>query len=237
VRRGSIVQLVLIGVVAGGIASAVALIPNWLPPAASREAGRIDFVFWFVTGICIFVFAIVAAVTVMAVWKFRAKPDDDSDGPPIHGHTGLEIVWTAIPALLVTSIAIVSAIVLAKDDAAGSNPLRVNVTAQQFAWTFAYPQFGNKKSAVLRLPVHRSVVLTMTAKDVIHSFWVPEFRQKQDVVPGIHPTLHITPTKIGTYPVICTELCGLGHALMRSRTVVMRPDEFQRWASAKGAGP
>ena len=128
-RRGSIVQLIVIGVLAGGIASAVALIPNWLPPAASREAGRIDFVFWFVTGICIFVFSIVAAVSVFAVWKFRAKPDDDSDGPPIHGHTGLEILWTAVPTLLVTSIAIVSAIVLAKDDAQGANPLRIDVTA------------------------------------------------------------------------------------------------------------
>ena len=102
-RRGSIVQLVLIGVVAGGIASALALIPNWLPPAASDEAGRIDFVFWFVTGICIFIFAIVAAVSTYAVLNFRRKPDDDTDGPPIHGHTGLEITWTAIPAILVTA--------------------------------------------------------------------------------------------------------------------------------------
>ena len=235
-RRGSIVQLVLIGVVAGGIATAVALIPNWLPPSASDEAGRIDFVFWFVTGICIFIFAIVAAVIAYAVLRFRVKPDDDTDGPPIHGHTGLEIAWTAIPAVLVTAIAIVSAIVLAKDDAAGSNPLRVNVTAQQFYWSFSYPQFGNKKSSVLRLPVDRSVVLRMTAKDVIHSFWVPEFRQKQDVVPGIHPTLHITPNRVGTYPVICTELCGLGHALMRSRAIVMEPDAFRRWAGGKGPG-
>jgi len=116
VRRGSIVQLIVIGVLAGAIASAFALIPNWLPEPASKEAGRIDFVFWFVTGICIFVFSIVAAVSVFAVWKFRAKPDDDSDGAPIHGHTGLEIAWTAVPTLLVTSIAVVSAIVLAKDE-------------------------------------------------------------------------------------------------------------------------
>ena len=233
-RRGSIVQLIVIGVVAGAIASAFALIPGWLPESASREAGRIDFVFWFVTGICIFVFSIVAAVTVFAVWKFRAKPDDDSDGPPIHGHTGLEIAWTAVPTLLVTSIAIVSAIVLAKDDAQGADPLRVDVTAQQFFWSYSYPEFGNKQSDVLRLPVDRSIVLRMTSKDVIHSFWVPEFRQKQDVVPGIHPTLHITPTRVGTYPVICTELCGLGHALMRSRVIVMNPDAFQKWASQKG---
>jgi cytochrome c oxidase subunit II len=234
VRRGSIVQLIVIGVLAGAIASAVALIPNWLPPSASDEAGRIDFVFWFVTGICIFIFSLVAAVSVMAVWKFRAKPDDDSDGPPIHGHTGLEIVWTAVPALLVTAIAIVSAVVLAKDDAAGSNPLRVDVTAQQFFWSYSYPDYDNKESSVLRLPVNRSVVLHMTAKDVIHSFWVPEFRQKQDLVPGIHPTLHITPNKVGTYPVVCTELCGVGHALMRSRVVVLEPGEFETWASKKG---
>jgi cytochrome c oxidase subunit 2 len=234
VRRGSIVQLFVVGVLAAAVASAVALIPDWLPKSASDEAGRIDFVFWFVTGICIFVFAIVAAVSVLAVVKFRAKPDDDSDGPPIHGHTGLEILWTAVPTLLVTAIAIVSAIVLAKDDAAGANPLRVNVYAQQFFWSYSYPGYGNKESSVLRLPVNRSVVLRMTAKDVIHSFWVPEFRQKQDVVPGIHPTLHITPNKLGTYPVICTELCGVGHGLMRSRVVVMEPDAFERWATRKG---
>jgi cytochrome c oxidase subunit 2 len=234
VRRGSIVQLIVIGVLAGAIASLFALIPGWLPQPASREAGRIDFVFWFVTGICIFVFSIVAAVSVYAVWKFRAKPDDDSDGPPIHGHTGLEIMWTAVPTLLVTAIAVVSAIVLAKDDAQGANPLRINVSAQQFFWTYRYPGYGNKESDILRLPVNRSVVLRLTSKDVIHSFWVPEFRQKQDVVPGIHPTLHITPDRVGTYPVICTELCGLGHALMRSRVIVMQPDAFEQWASKQG---
>jgi cytochrome c oxidase subunit 2 len=234
VRRGSIVQLIVVGVLAAAIASAVALIPDWLPKSASDEAGRIDFVFWFVTGICIFVFAIVAAVSVLAVVKFRAKPDDDSDGPPIHGHTGLEILWTAVPTLLVTAIAIVSAVVLAKDDAAGANPLRVNVYAQQFFWSYSYPGYGNKDSSILRLPVDRSIVLRMTAKDVIHSFWVPEFRQKQDVVPGIHPTLHITPNKVGTYPVVCTELCGLGHGLMRSRVIVMEPEAFERWATRRG---
>ena len=180
-------------------------------------------------------FAIVAAVLAYSVLKFRAKPDDDSDGPPIHGNTGLEIAWTAVPTALVVAIAIVSGIVLAKDDAAGANPLRVDVTAQQFFWSYSYPGYGNKKSSVLRLPVGRSVVLRMSSKDVIHSFWVPEFRQKQDLVPGIHPTLHITPNKVGTYPVVCTELCGLGHALMRSRVVVMEPGAFAQWAAKKGS--
>src|SRR6266498_628309 len=235
-RRGAIVQLTLLALIVGGLTTWVALYPVWLPPTASEQADRIDFTFWYVTVICIAIYAIVIAALVYSAWKFRVGPDDDSDGPPVHGHTGLEIAWTALPALLVTAIAIVSAIVLAKDDAAGSNPLRVEVFAQQFAWTYVYPQYGNKKSAVLRLPVNRSVLLRMTAKDVIHSFWVPEFRQKQDLTPGTHPTLHITPNKVGTYPVICTELCGVGHALMRSRAVVMEPDAFRRWASGKGAG-
>ena len=95
VRRGSIVQLVTLGVVIGAAATLVALLVPWLPPDASEERDRIDFVFWFTTAICIAIFALVAAVIVYSVIKFRAGPDDDSDGPPIHGHTGLEIVWTA----------------------------------------------------------------------------------------------------------------------------------------------
>src|SRR5581483_4752211 len=139
-RRGSIVALLGIGVIAAGVAAAVALLLPWLPMDASREAGRIDFVFWFVIAICIAIFALVAAVMIYAVVRFRAQPDDEEDGPPVHGHTGLEITWTAIPFVLVTAIAIVSAIVLSRNDqgAQAKDTLRVNVTAQQFAWTFSY---------------------------------------------------------------------------------------------------
>jgi cytochrome c oxidase subunit 2 len=232
VRRGSIVQLLLFSLVAGGIATAVALLLPWLPTSASQEAGRIDFVYWFVTVICIAIFSVVAAVIVYSVVKFRAAPDDDSDGPPIHGHTALEIWWTAIPAVLVTAIAIVSAVVLARDDAKGANPLTVDVTAQQFAWSFKYP--NGTVSGDLRLPRDRQVVLRLHALDVIHSFWVPEFRQKQDAVPGIVTTVKITPTRLGVYPVICTELCGPGHSLMRSSAVVMPPAGFESWLSGQG---
>ena len=114
-RRGSIVQLVAIGVLCGAGAAAVALLIPWLPDPASKQADRIDFVFWFVTAISIAIFALVAAVIIYALINFRARPDDDEDGPPIHGHTGLEIAWTAVPAALVTAIAIVSAIVLGQN--------------------------------------------------------------------------------------------------------------------------
>jgi cytochrome c oxidase subunit 2 len=228
-RRGAWFQLVLFALVATAGGLALALAPAWLPVAASRERDRIDFVFWFVVGICIFIFAIVSSAMTYMILRFRVRPDDDSDGPPIHGHTGLEIAWTAVPTVLVTAIGIVSAIVLARNDSAGAHPFRVDVTAQQFAWSFSYPDAKGMTAYVLRLPVGRSVLLKFNAKDVIHSFWVPEFGQKQDTVPGLHPTLHITPTKTGTFPVICTELCGLGHAVMRSTVIVMKRDAFDRW--------
>jgi cytochrome c oxidase subunit 2 len=229
VRRGSIVQLVTLGVVIGAAATLVALLVPWLPPNAAEERDGIDLVFWFTTAICIAIFALVGAVILYSVAKFRVRPDDDSDGPPIHGHTGLEIVWTTVPAVLVTAISVISGIVLVQNDRADSGRLNVNVTARQFEWSFSYPEAGNLTSAQLRVPAGRSAKLHLTALDVIHSFWVPEFGQKQDALPGQDTELVITPTKIGTYPVICTELCGLGHALMRTTAIVMTPAAFQTW--------
>ena len=232
-RRGPILSLLGIGTLAGAIATAVAIFLPWLPPVASNERDRIDVLFWFVIAICILIFAIVVAVMLYSVLHFRAAPDDDSDGPPIHGHTGLEIVWTLIPTVLVTAIGIFSAIVIARDDALGKNVLNVNVSAEQFAWSFSYPDNGKVTTGTLRLPVHRSVLLHLTSKDVIHSFWVPEFGQKQDTVPGLDTSLHITPNKVGTYPVICTELCGLGHAVMRTQAIVMTQAAFDKWLQSQ----
>jgi len=232
VRRGSIVQLVLIGAVAGGIAAAVAILVPWLPNWAGDEGERIGFVFWFTTIIAISIFALVAAVIVFSVWKFRVGPDDERDGPPVHGHTGLEIAWTAFPAVLVTAISIVSAVVLAQNSNAGDRPLVVKVVGAQFAWTFTYPD--GKTYGQLRLPVDRSTELQITANDVIHSFWVPELGQKQDAVPGAMNKLVVTPNRTGTFAVICTELCGLGHAIMRTSAIIMGKAEFATWMKAAG---
>jgi cytochrome c oxidase subunit 2 len=240
VRWSQIVQLAVIAVIVGAATTAVAVLIPWLPVNASEQRDGIDFTFWLATGICIFIFAVVCSMILYAVWKFRARADDDTDGPPIHGHTGLEIAWTAVPALLVTTIAIAAAVVLTQNSDAGNNPLRVTVTAQQFAWQFEYtngPAVG-KTSPTLNLPLGRAVELSLHSKDVIHSFWVVQFGQKMDALPDTeefpHPTeLVITPTKLGSFPVICTELCGLGHSLMRSTVIVMRPGEFERWAGSQ----
>jgi cytochrome c oxidase subunit 2 len=226
----------VIGLLAAAVTTAVAILIPWLPAQESKEGERIDFVFWVVVAICIAVFAVVAAVTVYSVVKFRVRPDDDSDGPPIHGHTGIEIAWTAIPTALVIVIGVLSAIALAENGRLQSDRLRVDVTAQQFAWHFKYPQYGGFQSEELRLVEGRQVELRLRSLDVIHSFWVPEFRQKQDAVPGTVTKLPVTPTKADKYTLICTELCGLGHALMRAPVIVMKADAFDRWARSQQQG-
>jgi cytochrome c oxidase subunit 2 len=235
-RRGAIVALISIALVVAAITTGIAYFVDWLPEQASEERQGIDLVFWVTVAICIFFFAIVAAVSIYAGVKFRVRPDDESDGPPIHGHTGIEIVWTAVPAMFVTVIAVLSAVVLAQNDSPKGVPLRVEVLAQQYAWQFTYPDQGGIKATNLYLPIDRSTKLELKARDVLHSFWVPEFGQKQDAVPGIVTTLVITPTKTGEYRVICTELCGLGHAVMRTRAIVLSQADFEAWTKQQPQG-
>ena len=250
-RAGSLIRVFLVALLFAAGATAVAIFIPWLPENASKEGERIDFVFWFVTAICIAIFSVVAAVSVYSLIKFRAKPDDDSDGPPIHGHTGIEITWTVIPLILVIAMIIVSSVALAQNDRDPSGSMRVEILGQQFAWTVAYPPPGAaedmdgficfnprlsgavnrrcKSSPNLVLPLDRPARLHLTAREVIHSFFVPEFRQKQDAVPGLETEITVTPTELGNFPLICTELCGLGHALMRTRAIVMPESEFVAW--------
>ena len=233
--RKGIVQLVAIGVVIGVLVTLVAVLFQWLPTSASEEFDRIQDLYWFATVMSIVIFSLVAAAVVYSVWKWRVPDDDDADGPPIHGHTGLEIVWTAVPAILVIALGIVSAVVLSENGQASARPLEVKVIGQQFAWKFEYGDYGDLKSGELVLPVDREARFTMTAVDVIHSFWVPNFGQKQDAVPGIETTILVTPTRTGEFAVICTELCGLGHATMRAKARVVTRVEFDKWVKEKQA--
>ncbi len=232
--------MLAIAAAAAVVTTLVAVLIRWLPHSASEEMDRITFTYWFATVICIAIFSLVIGVIVYSVLAFRAQPDDDTDGPPIHGNTTLEIVWTVVPAILVIAIGIVSAIVLSKNADAGSNPLQVKVFAQQFAWRFEYP--GNVRSEELVLPLHRHVKFEMTSADVIHSFWIPQMGQKQDVVPGIMTSIVVTPTRTGRFTLICTELCGLGHATMRAPVRVLEQGAFDSWlakqkaAAGEGAG-
>jgi len=228
--------MVLVGLLVGAAVAVVAVVIPWLPESAADESESIDLTYWVVTIICIAIFALVAAVSIYAVWKFRAPPDDQEDGKPIHGNTRLEIVWTLVPTILVTAISGVSGWALLDVQNIPEGTRVVNVTAQQFAWSFSYQNAGDRTTGELVLEQGTTVELRLTAKDVIHSFWVPEFRMKQDAVPGITTSVKLTPKKLGTYEVICTELCGLGHSVMRARTRVLSPQDYEAWLQEAEAG-
>jgi cytochrome c oxidase subunit 2 len=234
VRKG-IVQLVAIGVVIALLVTVVAVVFQWLPTSASEQFDRIQKIYWFATAISIGIFSLVSAVVVYSVWKWRVSGDDDADGPPIHGHTGLEIVWTAVPAALVIAIGIASAVVLSENGKAGPRPLEVKAVGQQFTWKFVYGDYGDLTTGELVLPVGRETRFTMESVDVIHSFWVPNFGQKMDAVPGLETTILVTPTRLGEFAVVCTELCGLGHATMRAKARVVTEGEFETWVKGQGA--
>ena len=234
-RLKGIVQLVAIGVVIAVALTLTAVLLQWLPTSASEEFDRIQAVYWFATVISIAIFSLVGALVIFSVWTWRVPEDDDADGPPIHGHTGLEILWTAVPAVLVTAIGIVSAVVLARNGEAGNRPLEVQAVGQQFAWKFVYSDYDDLASGELVLPVGREARFTMTSVDVIHSFWVPNFGQKMDAVPGIETTILVTPDRTGEFAVVCAELCGLGHATMRAKARVVTQQEFDAWLQEKAA--
>jgi len=227
-RSRHALPLAIIALVVAGLTITTFVVFDWIPAQASEQAERVDPLMWFVVIASGVIFTIVISFLLYSAWRFRAAEGDESDGPPIHGNTRLEIAWTLVPAALLIAMAVWAYIVLSENEALADDRLRVDVTAEQFAWTFTYPDAGIE-TGDLRLPAGRQVELRMTAVDVIHDLYVPEFRVKQDVVPGITTTLIVDPNRPGTYPIICAELCGLGHNTMRSRVIVMEPAAYDAW--------
>ena len=227
-RSRHTVPLLIIAIVIGGLTSAVALGIDWLPPEAAEQAHRVDQLMWFVVWSSVVIFTLVATVVVYSAFRFRAKPGDESDGPPTHGNTALEIVWTVVPTILLAVVAVWAYLVLSDNEALAKDRVVISVTAQQFAWQFYYPG-GQIGSGDLHVPLGKQVELQMRSKDVIHDFYVVQFRVKEDVVPGITTNVVFNPNKLGTYQVICAELCGVGHGVMRSRVIVQTPADYQRW--------
>jgi cytochrome c oxidase subunit 2 len=165
---------------------------------------------------------------------FRRKSDDEEDGAYFRGNTKLEVVWTVIPLGVVLALATLSANFLVKVDKSVADEMVINVTGFQWDWRFEYPDY-DISSADLNMPLDRQVRFEMTSEDVIHSFWVPEFRIKKDLVPGMTTTLRIRPTEQGQYALRCAELCGTRHAYMIGRVNVMEPADFDAWVATEQA--
>ena len=228
--------MVVIGVIASAIAIPLALIIPWFPSKGSVQAGNIRTLYDVLLITTIPIFVLVETVVLFSVWKFRMRPgQEEMDGPPIHGNTRLEVVWTAVPAILIVSLCAYAYSVLRTNEANKTSAMTVNVTTRQFAFEFSYPQSPGKQvvSSELYLPEGRQVVFKLRSLDVIHSFFVPNFSEKLDAVPGIVTTLRVTPDVLGTYPVECTELCGAGHSLMRSSAHVLTPAAFASWLKSQ----
>lgn len=209
---------------------------RWNGVEASTAASKIDTLLDVMIVLSSFVFSLVLVMLGYALWKFRAKPGDEGDGEPIHGNTRLEIAWTVIPTVIVLFGAGYSWWTLNSIEKRDPHYMTIDVYSQQYEWNFTYPG-ANKFSRVLHVPVNHQVVFEMTSLDVIHSFWVPEWRIKKDNLAGQTTTAVITPDRLGTYQVVCSELCGFGHATMRAKVVVQPQAAFQRWLANQPKPP
>lgn len=240
----------------GGVAIALAIISlwmgqqayTWLPPQASAESQLIDNLFSFLVTLGTFIFLGVVGTLTYSVLFQQAGKYDYSDGPPIEGNITLEIVWTTIPFVLVIWIAGYSYQIYDKMSILGpmehvhmgmasaeaapmeiaTEPMeRIEILSRQWAWEFRYP--GNITSTELHLPSHQRVKLTMQSEDVIHGFFIPAFRLKQDIIPGRSIDFEFTPIREGKYRLRDSQYSGTYFAAMQTDVVVESPEAHQQW--------
>jgi len=206
-----------------------------MPVPASAQAVPIDWLWDLQVKAMSFLFSLIVVPMLYSLLVFRRKKGDTTDAAHVEGNTTLEVVWTIIPLMMVLGMAYIGAQNLGETRRADPDAMVVNVTGFQWGWSFEYPQYGIT-SKELYLPVNKQVLLKMTSRDVIHSFWVPEFRVKQDLVPGRITELRITPTMLGdTYKVRCSEICGTSHAYMENPVIVVEKVAFDAWVAEQQA--
>jgi cytochrome c oxidase subunit 2 len=210
-----------------------------LPVQAAEQARPIDSLFRLEFMVIAFLFALIVVFMVYSVVAFRRKKGDSTDAVHIEGNTRLEVMWTRAPLATVLFFAYLGGQSLAETVRADPRPMEVNVIGQQWSWRFEYPEWGIV-STELMLPAHKQALLRLWSTDVIHSFWVPEFRVKQDALPGGEANareLRVTPNLPGEYSLVCAELCGLQHAYMTSKVKVVSQQEFDDWVVSQTGEP
>jgi cytochrome c oxidase subunit 2 len=237
--RAPVGQMLGIGVIASALGVVLALLINWFPVAASEQAHQVDTLWDVLLIVSVPIFVLVVTIVLFSAIRFRMRPGEEhADGPPIHGNTRLEVIWTAIPAIILVALCSYAYIVLTNIEEAKANTMNVRVVGEQFTWTFYYKDSSGKEIASnqLYVPKDQPVLFTVQSKDVLHDFWVPAFRLKIDAVRGINTHVRVTPNRLGDYPVVCAELCGLGHSAMRQTAHVVTRDKFDKWLSDRAAG-
>jgi len=205
-----------------------------LPQQAATQAEPIDWLFNLEFMVISFLFALIIVPLIYSLVVFRRKPGETGDGTYVEGNTRLEIGWTVIPLIIVLIFAYLGAENLGRVRQPDLQAMQVQVTGYQWGWQFKYPEYGIR-SQELYLPLDKQILFKMESTDVIHSFWVPEFRVKQDLVPGRVTEVRVTPSKIGRYTLMCSELCGTQHAYMNAPVVVVTQAEFDAWVAQRQA--
>lgn len=212
---------------------------DWsLPPNFSTQGVQIDNLFWLVFWLTAVAFVLVEFGVLWFLWRYRAR--EGHKAKYTHGHLGAEIVWTAVPALTMIVLGIYSGRIWAEIRSPDSFPedaLTIGVTAKQFEWNVTYPGadrvLGNDDDFTVRnrfeFPVNEPVIVRLQSEDVIHSFFIPELRVKQDAVPGMTIPIWFEATGTGEFQIACAELCGLGHYRMRARVIIHEAESFEQW--------
>lgn len=207
-------------------------------PEASSVAKDIDFIFRFMAFFGVPILVYVNGYILYFVWRYHTRKGDDrlAVGSDIHDQPSLEAAWTIIPSILMLILGVISYVVMPKYyQASAASVATIEVIGHTFYYEFRYPGLKQSIDNEMHLPVGKQVTIDLTSDEadirnaVIHSFWVPEFRVKQDLIPGMIVPIHITPVQIGTYRIICTEFCGIGHADMVGKIVVESQSDFDKW--------
>jgi cytochrome c oxidase subunit II len=216
---------------------------SWaLPPGASTFVGDTDPLYYAILWVTGIAFVLVEAALIWFLIKYRARPGQRAHYT--HGNVKAEYIWTGVTALVVVWIGLASAGGWKKIkgyDSAPADALPLTIRAKQFEWHVGYPGRDGRLGTAddysvrgqLHVPVNRAVVATLEAEDVIHSFFVPQFRIKQDAVPGMNIRVWFQPTQVGTYEIGCAELCGLGHYRMRGVVTVHSQEDYDRWVAGR----
>lgn len=225
-------------IVAGVLVVISTILMNWLlnvalplPVQASEESVTIDRLIGQHLLLISFLFSLIVVFMLYALVVFRKREGDESEGEHFEGNTTLEIAWTVIPLLLVVVFGYIGIVDLRDITREEENELVVKVTAFQWNWRFEYDDGTLSQEMVL--PVNRPARMEMTSDDVNHSFWVPEFRVKQDILRGRTTTVRFTPTEVGEYRLRCSELCGLSHWSMLGNVRVVEESEFTAWLNGE----
>jgi cytochrome c oxidase subunit 2 len=239
-RRGDMKHLIIAGILVV-VVTALLIVGlghvQLLPVEASAQAVPIDNLFSLEFKVIAFLFALIVVFMMYSIVVFRRKKGDMTDGPHMEGNMRLEVTWTVIPLITVLYFAYLGGQALAETQRIDPQAMEVNVIGSQWSWRFEYPEWGINSTDLI-LPVNKQILFHIRSTDVIHSFWVPEFRVKQDALPGgdqFVRDLRITPTKVGDYTVRCAELCGMQHAYMRAPVKVMAQSDFDAWVTSQTA--